>query len=82
MLPGSYVIEKNLLNARKNKLNRKVPKYITLEEMGRAETEILKHVQRKAFPEEFSHPEKPVKKSSRLYKLNLLVVDDLLRVGG
>ena len=42
--------------------------------MGRAE--------RKAFPEEFSHPEKPVKKSSPLYKLNSLIADDLLRVGG
>ena len=73
----------NLLEARKsNKPDREVPKYITLEEMGRAEKEILKHVQRKAFPEEFSHPEKPVKKSSRLYKLNPLIADDLLRVGG
>ena len=73
----------NLLEARKsNKPDREVPKYITLEEMGRAEKEILKHVQRKAFPEELSHPEKPVKKSSRLYKLNPLIADDLLRVGG
>ena len=73
----------NLLNARKiNKSNLEVSEYITLEEMGRAETEILKHVQRKAFPKEFSHPEKPVKKSSRLYKLNPLVVDGLLCVGG
>ena len=71
-----------LLDARKsNKPDREVPKYITLEEMGRAEKEILKHVQRKAFSEELSHPEKPVKKSSRLYKLNPLIVDDLLRVG-
>ena len=68
----------NLLDSRKsNKPDREVPKNITLEEMGRAEKEILKHVQRKAFSEELSHPEKPVKKSSRLYKLNPLIVDDL-----
>ena len=47
-------------------LNCDVPKYITLEEIKRAEREILKHVQRRAFPEEFNHPEKPVKVTSNL----------------
>ena len=70
------------LNASRNKeLNRDVPRYITLEEIERAEREILKHVQRRAFPEEFNHPEKPVKKSSRLYKLDPIVIDGLLHVG-
>ena len=74
---------KRLLNAFKNKvLNRDIPNYITLDEIERAEKEILRHVQKRAFPEEFNHPEKPVKKSSRLYKLDSIVMDGLLRVGG
>ncbi|XP_068735472.1 uncharacterized protein [Montipora capricornis] len=40
---------------------------ITLEEIQRAEGEILKHVQRQSFPEETANPKKYVKKSSRLY---------------
>ena len=48
----------------------------------RAEREILKHVQRRAFPEELHHPEKPVKKRSRLYKLDPIIIDELLCVGG
>ena len=72
-----------LLNASKNKeFSCDVPKYITLEEIEKAEREILKHVQRRAFPEEFNHPEKPLKKSSRLYKLDPIVIDGLWRVGG
>ena len=73
----------NLLNAIKsNKSERDDPKHITVEEMESAEREILKHVQREAFPEEFNYPNKPVKKSSRLRKLDPLVIDGLLRVGG
>ncbi|XP_022795598.1 uncharacterized protein LOC111334170 [Stylophora pistillata] len=72
-----------LLNESKNKgLDRDIPNYITLEEIERAEEEILRHVQRRAFPEEFNHPPKPVRKSSRLYKLDSIVMDGLLRVGG
>jgi len=37
--------------------------------MGRAEREILKHVQKQAFPEEFNYPKKQVKKRSLLLKL-------------
>lgn len=70
------------LNASKNKeLNREVPKYITLEEIEKAEREILKHVQRGAFPEEFNHLKKPLEKSS-LYKLDPIIIDGLLHVGG
>lgn len=73
----------NLLNASKNnKLKHDVPKYITVEEMEKAEREILKHVQRRAFPEELDHPEKPVKKRSRLHKLDPIIIDELLCVGG
>ena len=55
---------------------------ITLEEIQRAEGEILKHVQQQSFPEETANPKKQVKKSSRLYKLDPIFVDGLLRVGG
>ncbi|PFX24905.1 hypothetical protein AWC38_SpisGene10491 [Stylophora pistillata] len=44
--------------------------------------EVKTDVERRAFPEEFNHPEEPVKKSSRLYKLDSIVMDGLLRVGG
>ena len=72
-----------LLSASKNKeLSCDVLKYITLEEIKKAEREILKHVQRRAFPEEFNHPEKALKKSSRLYKLDPTIIDGLLHVGG
>ena len=55
---------------------------ITLEEIQRAEGEILKHVQQQSFPEETANPKKQVKKSSHLYKLDPIFVDGLLRVGG
>ena len=75
--------QERLLNTSKNKeLNRDVPKYITLEEIEKAEREILKHVQKRAFREEFNHPEKPLKKSSHLYKLDPIVIDGLLHIGG
>ena len=55
---------------------------ITLEEIQQAEGEILKHVQQRSFQEETANPKKQVKKSSRLYELDPIFVDDLLRVGG
>ncbi|XP_068707410.1 uncharacterized protein [Montipora foliosa] len=55
---------------------------ITLEEIQRAEGESLKHVQRQSFPEATANPKKQVKKSSRLYKLDQIFVNGLLRVGG
>lgn len=75
--------QERLLNTSKNKESSlHVPKYITFEEIEKAEREILKHVQRRPFPEEFNHPEKPLKKSSRLYKLDPIVIDGPLHVGG
>lgn len=68
--------------SKNNKLKHDVSKYITVEEMVRAEREILKHVQTRAFPEELNHPEKPVKKKSLLNKLDPIVIDGLLCVGG
>jgi len=65
--------ERLLKAGKKNELSRDVPKYITLEVFKRAEREILKHVQRRAFPEELNHPKTPVKKSSCLYKLDPIV---------
>ena len=50
--------------------------------MERAEREILKHVQKQAFPEEFNYPKKQVKKGSRLFKLDPCIINGLLCVGG
>ena len=73
----------NLLKAStSDKSRREVPKFITPEEMERAEREILKHVQEQAFPEEFNYPKKQVKKSSRLFKLDPCIINGLLCVGG
>ena len=71
---------------------------ITVEEMNKAEREILTHVQNGSFKEEIAtlkaasvtveragaaNPKKPqVKKSSRIFKLDPQLTDGLLRVGG
>ena len=71
---------------------------ITVEEMNKAEREILTHVQNDSFKEEIAtlkaasvtveragaaNPKKPqVKKSSRIFKLDPQLMDGLLRVGG
>ena len=83
----------NLLMAIQNKrkggqlnTNQKQLPFITLDEMENAEKAILKNVQRAAFPEEFSRLESGnrecVKRNSPLFKLDPLVRDGLLRVGG
>ena len=73
----------NLLRASKgDRALRETPKYTTLEEIRRAERELFKNVQRRAFPDEVNHHEKPVKKTSRLYKLDPILIDCLLCVGG
>ena len=83
----------NLLMAIQNKrkggqlnTNQKQLPLITLDEMENAEKAILKNVQRAAFPEEFSRLESGnrecVKRNSPLFKLDPLVRDGLLRVGG
>ena len=79
-----------------NKATRIEP--ITVEEMNKAEREILLHVQRESFKEEIAtlkaasvkagregvaRPRKAqVKKSSRIFKLDPQLTDGLLRVGG
>lgn len=72
----------NLLNASKKKPKHDVPKYSTFREFERAEKEILRHVQGRAFSEELNYPMKLVKKSSHLYNLDPHVFDGLLCVGG
>ena len=73
----------NLLRASKgDRAPRETPKYITLEAIRRAERELFKNVRRRAFPVEVNHPEKPVKKTSRLYKLDPILIDGLLCVRG
>ena len=63
------------------------PSPTTIEEMENAEKAILKDVQQDAFPEEFndlsqSSVSKRVKRSSCLFKLDPILEDGLLRVGG
>ena len=68
---------------------------ISLQEMNAAEKEIIKYVQRQEYPDELScltqniQPLEPlaevtrsVKKSSSLFKLDVMLRSDLLRVGG
>ena len=62
----------NLLNASKKKPKHEVPKYSTFREFERAEKEILKHVQGRAFSEELNYP----------MKLDPHVIDGLLCLGG
>ena len=84
---------RNNLMAIKNKrkggqlnINQKQLPFVTLDEMENAGKAILKNVQRAAFPEEFSRFESGnwecVKRNSPLFKLDPLVRDGLLRVGG
>ena len=57
---------------------------LTVEEMKEAELEIIRICQRKRFPEEFSSLEKGehVRRTSHIYKLNPVLDDGVLRVGG
>ena len=57
---------------------------MTFEMLQKAEDSIIHYVQQRHFPEELAakREEKEVKKSSPLYKLDPLLVDGILRVGG
>ena len=58
--------------------------YLTAEELKEAEFEIIKHVQRNAFPEEMRNDERKgsSSRSNTLDKLNPIKVEGVLRVGG
>ena len=55
-----------------------------MEELKEAELEIIRTCQRKRSPEEFSSLQKGqnVRQTSRIYKLNPVLDDGVLRVGG
>lgn len=57
---------------------------ITVDDLKEAEVEIIRHCQRKRFQEEITSLKKgePVKRSSHIYKLNPILQDGILRVGG
>ncbi|KAI3369223.1 hypothetical protein L3Q82_007506 [Scortum barcoo] len=57
---------------------------LTVDELKEAELEIMRHCQRRTFGEEISalQNNEPVKKTSHIYKLNPLLQDGILRVGG
>ncbi|KAK3733837.1 hypothetical protein QZH41_000403 [Actinostola sp. cb2023] len=67
-------------------LSNSLPKtdHLTVHEIENAEKEIMKYVQRQAFPEEVSalQDNSKLKKDSSLLKLDPVLVDDLLCVGG
>ena len=71
-------------NTHNNKQNILTYQNLSVEDLARAEKSLLQYVQRHHFPEEISMLEKgktPVK-SSRLRKLDPILVDGVLRVGG
>ncbi|KAL4008773.1 hypothetical protein ACER0C_002625 [Sarotherodon galilaeus] len=57
---------------------------LTVDDLKEAELEIISHCQRQKFQEEITALQKgePVKRSSHIYKLNPLLQDGILRVGG
>lgn len=57
---------------------------LSVEELREAELKIIKFCQRKRFPEEYSSLQKgeSVKRTSHIYKLNPVLEDGVLRVGG
>jgi len=67
-------------------LSNSLPKtdHLTVHEIENAEKEIIKYVQRQAFPKEVStlQDNSKLKKGSSLPKLDPVLVDDLLCVGG
>ncbi|XP_067685296.1 uncharacterized protein [Haliotis asinina] len=59
-----------------------VNKFLSSEILDRAEVAIIKHVQRQHFPEEMKRTESRKNVSTRLRKLDPVVVEGILRVGG
>ncbi|XP_030842249.1 uncharacterized protein LOC105438717 [Strongylocentrotus purpuratus] len=57
---------------------------LTVQELNNAEVEVIKHVQRRSFPDEYVKgiEKKTRKQGNPLEKLNPVMVDGLLRVGG
>lgn len=57
---------------------------LSVEELSKAEIEIIRFCQRKMFPDGFNSLEKgeSVKRSSHIYKINPVLNDGVLRVGG
>lgn len=58
--------------------------YLTVDDLRRAELDIIRHCQQTKFQEEMSALQKkePIKKSSRIYRLNPQLQEGILRVGG
>lgn len=58
--------------------------YLSLGEIREAETEIIMFCQRRRFSEEFSclQQGEDVKSNSHIFKLNPIVADGVIRVGG
>ncbi|KAK2910703.1 hypothetical protein Q8A73_008418 [Channa argus] len=73
------------IQLRRKKLNYKTrKKNLTVDELKEAEVDIIRHCQRKSFPDEISSLLKgeAVKRSSHIHRLNPVLQDGILRVGG
>ena len=58
---------------------------VTVDEMRHAESEIIMHVQKQSYPDEMNslvQDGRPIKKSSSICKLNPIMMEGILRVGG
>lgn len=58
--------------------------YLTVDDLRQAELDIIRHCQQRKFQEEMSalQRKEPVKRSSRIYRLNPQLQEGILRVGG
>lgn len=65
----------------KTNLGREI---LTVDDLKEAELEIIRHCQRRRFQDEINSLKKgePIKRSSYIYKLNPVLQDGILRVGG
>ncbi|KAK2920579.1 hypothetical protein Q8A73_000064 [Channa argus] len=73
------------IQLRRKELNYKTrKKNLTVDELKEAEVDIIRHCQRKSFPDEISSLLKgeAVKRSSHIHRLNPVLQDGILRVGG
>ena len=70
--------------ARKKNYHVKDPLLISVEELRRAEHEILRYIQKQAFSQELADLTKGagIKRTSHILKLDPVLLDNLLRVGG
>jgi hypothetical protein len=77
-------LKKTLLNRIKGHEVQPTPKHLTLEDIQTAEVEIVKYIQKEAFPQEIKKLQSGhrLASNSEILKLDPVLSDGLLRVGG